>query len=197
MKHYNSTDIYLFTTYILHSLQDNAEYNNKTLIVDFLPKSSLGSHTVHALSLRLRTRLVAALHLRWKSLKTTSEKNTCSNTADLWLKIYLKMDSSLCISQSFWTKCRGMPTTGCFCRRGMVGTRNWHGNWDKIQSHFDRYLSYDQFDDGRIISWNVALISHTCSWRDKLIVLWTLSRQEKLFFRRQDTAFFWFWVQPK
>ena len=101
MKHYNSTDIYLFTTYILHSLQDNAEYNNKTLIVDFLPKSSLGSHTVHALSLRLRTRLVAALHLRWKSLKTTSEKNTCSNTADLWLKIYLKMDSSLCISQRF------------------------------------------------------------------------------------------------
>ena len=65
MKHYNLTDIYVFTTYILHSLQDNTEYNNKTLIVDFfLPKPSLGSHTVHALSLRLRTPLVAVLHLR-------------------------------------------------------------------------------------------------------------------------------------
>ena len=182
MKHYNSTDIYLFTTCILHSLQDNTEHNNKTLIVDFLPKSSLGSHTVHALSLRLRTRLVAAQQLRWKSLKTTSEKNTCSNTAGLWLKIFLKMNSSLCISQSFWTKCRGMPTTGCFCRRGMVGTRNWHGSWHKIQLRFETYFSFDRSGDGRRISWNVALIKHTCSWRDKLVILWTLNRQAKKVF---------------
>ena len=42
MKHYNLTDIYLFTTYILNSLQDNTEYNNKTLIVDFFCRNLFG-----------------------------------------------------------------------------------------------------------------------------------------------------------
>ena len=92
---------------------------------------------------------------------------------------------------------RRMPTTGCFCRRGMVGTRNWHGSWHKIQLRFERYFSFDRSGDGRSISWNVALIKHTCSWRDKLVILWTLNRQAKKNLRRQNTAFSWFWVQTK
>ena len=36
--------------------------------------------------------------------------------------------------------------------------------------------------DGRRISWNKASLSrYTCEWRDKLIVLWTLNRQAKIF----------------
>ena len=46
------------------------------------------------------------------------------------------------------------------------------------------------------VSLETAIIKHTCSWRNKLI-LWTLSRQEQLFLHRQNTAFFWFWVQHK
>ena len=29
-----------------------------------------------------------------------------------------------------------------------------------------------------------SLVKHTCSWRDKLIVLWALNRQTKIFLRR-------------
>ena len=33
-----------------------------------------------------------------------------------------------------------------------------------------------------------SLIKHTCSWRDKLIVLWTLNRQAKIFLHIQKFA---------
>ena len=31
--------------------------------------------------------------------------------------------------------------------------------------------------------WKSSLIKHTCSWRDRLIILWTLDRQAKIFLR--------------
>ena len=41
-----------------------------------------------------------------------------------------------------WVQSR-MPTTGCPCRHGMVGTESWYGNWHKIQpfSGFECYLN--------------------------------------------------------
>ena len=36
-------------------------------------------------------------------------------------------------------------------------------------------------DDGRNISQN-RLIKYTCSWRDKLIVFWTMKRKTKYFY---------------
>ena len=38
-------------------------------------------------------------------------------------------------------------------------------------------------DDGRSISRNVSHFKHTYSWSDKLIVLWILNRQAKIFLR--------------
>ena len=77
MKYYYLKAIYLLICHIVYFTVYKIIVNiNKTLIVDFFPpKSSLGTHTVHGLSLRLRTPLVAVLHLRLKSLKTTCEKN--------------------------------------------------------------------------------------------------------------------------
>ena len=46
----NLTDIYLFTTYILHDLQDNTEYNSKTLIVDFFCRNLVWASIPYMLS---------------------------------------------------------------------------------------------------------------------------------------------------
>ena len=47
---------------------------------------------------------------------------------------------------------------------------------------FERYFSHHRDGDGRSISRNVAsFIKRTCSWRYKLIILWTLDTQVKIF----------------
>ena len=41
-----------------------------------------------------------------------------------------------------------------------------------------------------ITSWT-SMFKHTCSWRDKLIVLWTLNRQAKICLRYTYAYFLW------
>ena len=49
-----------------------------------------------------------------------------------------------------------------------------------MRLHFKRYFSHQKYLSKR------SLIKHTCSWRDKLIALWTLNRQVKIFLRILD-----------
>ena len=46
---------------------------------------------------------------------------------------------------------------------------------------FDRYFSHHWAQWWKKYLSKRSLIKHTCSWRDKLIVLWTLNRQAKTF----------------
>ena len=46
-----------------------------------------------------------------------------------------------------------------------------HGTWNVIL-----YQWYNKF----IMSWTSSPLKHTCSWHDKLIILWILNRQAKI-----------------
>ena len=48
---------------------------------------------------------------------------------------------------------------------------------------FDRYFSHHRARWWEKYLSKRSVIKHTCSWRDKLIALWTLNRQAKIFLR--------------
>ena len=66
MKHYNSTDVYLFTTYILQDNKIIPNIINKTLIVDFFAETLFG--------------------LPYRTCSLTSAENTPRNCSALAMK---------------------------------------------------------------------------------------------------------------
>ena len=95
-----------------------------------------------------------------------------------------------------------------FCPLGYFGLRNvtstwgiitfWAQNKDTttrfsrheqvcvIRLRFERYFSHHRVRWWEKYLSKRSVIRHTCSWRDKLIVLWIMNRQTKIFLRIQN-----------
>ena len=63
-----------------------------------------------------------------------------------------------------------------------------------MRLRFERYFSHHRAWWWEKYLSKRSLIKHTCSWRDKLIVLWTLNREAKIFLRKVIQAQENFWV---
>ena len=130
-------------------------FNSRPPIVDFL--SDIKSQIPLSLSICLQLVLLF-LHLVFSSNET-------------------------CISEEDWNVCNILQKS--FGRNGEEFMIPWTSSTYLMRPHFPRYFSHQwvNFTNiGRSIFQNVASLNiYTCSWEDKLIILWVLNRKVKTF----------------